>query len=63
MPIELMILKVGHSAYIILKRQLGAPCAAMHIKHIPHMQYWENLTAQYEINMPKTDLCNDRVWE
>ena len=42
-PIDLMIQKVGLSAYLRLNSQLNTPCAAISVKHIPHMQYWEIL--------------------
>ena len=63
LPIELMVQKVGISAYIRLKSQLNNPCAALNTRHIPHMQYWEKLIKEYNIKMPQTDECNERVWE
>ena len=59
MPIDLMIQEVGISVYIRLKSQLNTPCAVLNTKHIPHMQFWEKLIAQYDIKMPNTDLCNN----
>ena len=58
-----MIQKVGISAYIRLKSQLNNPCAALNTRHVPHMQYWEKLIKEYNIKMPQTDECNERVWE
>ena len=55
-PIELMIQKVGISAYLRLKRQLVVPSAAQNKKHIPHLQYWENLMEQYAIKLRKTEI-------
>ena len=63
LPIELMVQKVGISAYTRLKGQLNNPCAALNTRHIPHMQYWEKLIKEYIIKMPQTDECNERVWE
>ena len=58
MPIELMIQKDGISAYLRLKPQLEVQSAAQNKKYIPHLQYWENPIEEYEIKLPKTDLCN-----
>ena len=63
LPIELMVQKVGISAYIRLKSQLNNPCAAKNTRHIPYMQYWEKLLKEYNIKMPQTDECKKRMWE
>ena len=55
MHADLMIQKVGISAFLSLKNQLNTPCAALNTKHIPHMQYLEKLMARYGIKMPNTD--------
>ena len=62
-PIDLMIQKVGLAAYLRLKSQLNTPCAAMNVKHLPHMQYWEKLIKEYKKKMSSTDICNTRVRE
>ena len=50
-----MIQKTGVSAYI-------RPFDTKR-KGTPHLQYWENLIAEYNIKKPITDACNTRVWE
>ena len=61
--IDLMIQKVGLSACLRLKSQLNTPCAAMNVRHIPHMQYWGRLIKEYDIKLPSTDICNTRDWK
>ena len=63
MPIELMIKKTGISAYIRLRRQLAVPFQVTGKMVIPHLQYWNNLINEYNIETPITDTCNTRVWE
>ena len=63
LPIELLVQKVGISAYIRLKSQLNNPCAALNTRHLPHMQYWEKHIKEYNIKMPQTDESNKRVWK
>ena len=29
----------------------------------PHLQYWDNLINDYNIETPVTDTCNTRVWK
>ena len=62
MPIELMIQKVGISAYIRLRGQLSVPFQTHGKKESPHLQYWENLIKDYNIKTPRTDTFNTRVW-
>ena len=62
MPIELMIQKTGISAYTRLKDQVATPFDTKG-KGTPHLQYWENLIAEYNIKNPIIDACNSRVWE
>ena len=63
MPIELMIKKTGISAYIRLRRQLAVPFQVTGKMVIPHLQYWNNLINEYNIETPITDTCNTRVWK
>ena len=63
MLIELMIQKVGISAYIRLKIQLSTPFQTKGKMITPHLQCWENLIKYYKITTSKTDACNGRVWE
>ena len=53
---DLMIQKVGISAYSRLKSQLNTPWAAIKVKPIPYMQYWERFIKEYNIKMPIIDI-------
>ena len=53
MPIELIIQKVGISAYIRLKSQLSTPFQTKGKMITPHLQYWENLIKDYKKTAPK----------
>ena len=59
-PIELMTLKVGISAYIRLRGQLSVPFQINGKIVTPHLQ---NLINDYSIKTPRTGTCNTRVWE
>ena len=63
MPIELMIQKVGISAYIRLQKQLPTPFQVIGKTAKPYLHYWETLIKDYHIKIPYTDTCNVRVLE
>ena len=62
-PIELMIQKMGNSAYVRLRDQVAMSFQVTGNRTTPHLQYWDNLIKDYNIQTPQADVCNTRVWE